>query len=66
MLDQVKAFEWSVQRIINNQSGVAYILNTTSWVLGILVTASVIITGIYADKGHKWAAGNRAYRRIDG
>lgn len=46
--------------------GVAYVLNTLSWILGVLITTGVIVTGIYADKGHKWAAGNRAYRRIDG
>ena len=46
--------------------GLAYVLNTVSWVLGILVTIGVIITGMSAAKGHQWAAGNRAYRPISG
>ncbi|KAI0355684.1 hypothetical protein OH77DRAFT_1424625 [Trametes cingulata] len=46
--------------------GIAYVLNTLSWVLGILVTAGVVTTGISANKGHRWAAGNRAYRPISG
>jgi hypothetical protein len=45
-------------------SGVAYAFNTTSWIFAVLVASGVVITGISADKGHKWAAGNRAYRRI--
>ncbi|KAK7045603.1 hypothetical protein VNI00_007436 [Paramarasmius palmivorus] len=44
--------------------GVAYAFNTTSWIFAVLVASGVVITGISADKGHKWAAGNRAYRRI--
>ncbi|KAH7916530.1 hypothetical protein BJ138DRAFT_1169125 [Hygrophoropsis aurantiaca] len=46
--------------------GVGYALNAVSWVLGILVAFGVIITGISADKGFKWAAGNRAYSPIQG
>ncbi|RPD59759.1 hypothetical protein L227DRAFT_575754 [Lentinus tigrinus ALCF2SS1-6] len=46
--------------------GLAYVLNTISWVLGIFITAGVVTTGISANKGHRWAAGNRAYRPIDG
>ncbi|KAI0708958.1 hypothetical protein C8T65DRAFT_829877 [Cerioporus squamosus] len=46
--------------------GLAYVLNTISWVLGLLVTAGVVTTGISANRGHRWAAGNRAYRPIDG
>ncbi|TFK91605.1 hypothetical protein K466DRAFT_482456 [Polyporus arcularius HHB13444] len=46
--------------------GLAYVLNTISWVVGLLVAAGVVITGISANKGHQWAAGNRAYRPIDG
>ncbi len=47
-------------------AGLAYVLNTISWVVGLLVAAGVVITGISANKGHQWAAGNRAYRPIDG
>jgi len=44
--------------------GVGYVCNTVSWVLSILIAFGVITTGISADEGHRWAAGNRAYRRI--
>ncbi|KAF8234030.1 hypothetical protein L208DRAFT_1422779 [Tricholoma matsutake] len=44
--------------------GFGYICNTLSWVLSILIAFGVITTGISADEGHRWAAGNRAYRRI--
>jgi len=43
-----------------------YVLNTISWVVGILVGFGVIVTGVAADNGHKWAAGNRAYQPIRG
>lgn len=46
--------------------GLAYVLNVVSWLLGTLITAGVVTTGISANKGHTWAAGNRAYRPIDG
>ncbi|OBZ70959.1 hypothetical protein A0H81_09021 [Grifola frondosa] len=46
--------------------GLAYVLNAVSWVLGTLVTFGVITTGISASRGHRWAAGNRAYRPIEG
>ncbi|KAI0070642.1 hypothetical protein K474DRAFT_1667819 [Panus rudis PR-1116 ss-1] len=46
--------------------GTAYILNTLSWVLAVLVTVGVTITGISANRGHRWAAGNRAYQPIEG
>jgi len=43
-----------------------YFMNAVSWIAGVLITAGVITTGISADKGHHWAAGNRAYRPISG
>ncbi|KDQ27610.1 hypothetical protein PLEOSDRAFT_158512 [Pleurotus ostreatus PC15] len=46
--------------------GWAYIFNVLSWVLGIITTFAVVTTGISADKGHRWAAGNRAYQPISG
>ncbi|KAI0661376.1 hypothetical protein C8Q70DRAFT_911909 [Cubamyces menziesii] len=46
--------------------GLAYVSSTLSWVFGTLVTFGVVTTGISAQKGHRWAAGNRAYRPISG
>ncbi|KAJ7287526.1 hypothetical protein C8J57DRAFT_1049162 [Mycena rebaudengoi] len=46
--------------------GPAFILNAVCWVIGILTAVGVITTGISADQGKKWAAGNRAYRPILG
>ncbi|KAH8083746.1 hypothetical protein BXZ70DRAFT_957954 [Cristinia sonorae] len=46
--------------------GVGYILNLVSWVIGILITFGVAITGLAASRGHRWAAGNRAYQAIQG
>ncbi|KAJ3724479.1 hypothetical protein C8R42DRAFT_695149 [Lentinula raphanica] len=48
------------------QPGIGYILNTFGWIFSVLIATGVVLTGIFADRGHKWAAGNRAYRRIDG
>lgn len=47
-------------------SGTAYVLNTVSWVLALVTGGAVIVTGISAEKGHRWAAGNRAYQPIEG
>jgi hypothetical protein len=47
-------------------TGIGYVLNILSWVFGLLITTGVIITGVSADSGHRWAAGNRAYRPISG
>jgi len=44
----------------------AYYMNTIHWVLGFVVTGAIVVNGIAANKGHQWAAGNRAYRPIDG
>lgn len=49
----------------NARPGPAYILNIISWVVGLLITIAVVTTGLAADRGHKWAAGNRAYTRIE-
>jgi len=43
-----------------------YYMNAVSWVAGMLIAGGVFTTGISADKGHAWAAGNRAYRPISG
>ncbi|KAJ7594153.1 hypothetical protein C8J56DRAFT_926107 [Mycena floridula] len=44
--------------------GAGYILNTVSWVTGCILTISILITGMAADRNHRWAAGNRAYSPI--
>jgi hypothetical protein len=44
--------------------GIGYVLNAISWVSGFVVGAGVIITGIAADRGQRWAAGNRSYTPI--
>jgi hypothetical protein len=45
-------------------TGPAWYINMLSWVLNFLIVFGVIWTGKAADKGKKWAAGNRAYTRI--
>ncbi|KAF8973280.1 hypothetical protein BDZ97DRAFT_675398 [Flammula alnicola] len=44
--------------------GVAYVVHTISWIFSILAALGVILTGISAAAGHRWAAGNRAYQPI--
>jgi len=44
--------------------GPAWYINLLSWAFSFLIVFGVIWTGKAADKGHKWAAGNRAYTRI--
>ncbi|KAF8798722.1 hypothetical protein BYT27DRAFT_7202846 [Phlegmacium glaucopus] len=44
--------------------GIAYVLHTISWILSILISFCVLWTGVAADAGHQWAAGNRAYHPI--
>jgi hypothetical protein len=45
-------------------TGPAWYINLLSWVFSFVIVFGVIWTGKAADKGHKWAAGNRAYTRI--
>jgi len=45
-------------------TGAAWYLNILSWVFSFLIVFGVIWTGKAADKGHRWAAGNRAYAPI--
>ncbi|KAG8213916.1 hypothetical protein J3R82DRAFT_10661 [Butyriboletus roseoflavus] len=47
-------------------AGLGYVFNAISWIAGFLVGVAVIVTGVAADRGHHWAAGNRAYQRIRG
>jgi hypothetical protein len=49
----------------NARPGFAYVLSIFTWVIGLFTAVGVVATGISADRGHHWAAGNRAYRRID-
>jgi len=42
----------------------SFILNIISWVIDLVLAAGLVITGIYAKKGHRWAAGRRPYRPI--
>jgi len=43
-----------------------YYMNFLSWFVGMITAIGVVITGMAADKGKAWAAGNRAYRPISG
>jgi len=45
---------------------ISFWLNTTSWVLDVLLVVGLVTTGIYAEKGHRWAAGRRPYHPIPG
>jgi len=44
--------------------GTAFICNILSWMVDIFVFFGVLVTGLSADAGHPWAAGNRAYRSL--
>ncbi|KAJ7072318.1 hypothetical protein C8F01DRAFT_1012000, partial [Mycena amicta] len=39
-------------------------LVSVAWVCGILITLATVVTGVAADRGKRWAAGNRAYQPI--
>lgn len=45
-------------------AGTSYVLNAVDWIFGIFIVFGVVTTGLSADAGHRWAAGNRAYRPI--
>ncbi|THH19973.1 hypothetical protein EW146_g1297 [Bondarzewia mesenterica] len=45
--------------------GTAYYLSMVSWVAAFAISFGVILTGVSAGRGHRWAAGNRAYTRIE-
>ncbi|KAI9509731.1 hypothetical protein F5148DRAFT_710375 [Russula earlei] len=49
---------------VHSKPGPAWYINLLSWISSFLIVFGVIWTGKAADKGHKWAAGNRAYTRI--
>ncbi|KAI0027704.1 hypothetical protein K488DRAFT_90538 [Vararia minispora EC-137] len=46
--------------------GWAYYLSIICWIAGFVLTGAVVINGVAASKGHRWAAGRRAYRPISG
>ncbi|KAF7315654.1 hypothetical protein MIND_00080900 [Mycena indigotica] len=64
ILDQVRMSRFPTFR--DGHLGAGFWLTTVAWVSGILVAVGVIATGIAADRGHRWAAGNRAYQPILG
>ncbi|KAF8305173.1 hypothetical protein DL93DRAFT_2089749 [Clavulina sp. PMI_390] len=39
-------------------------IHILSWALDVVIASGLLITGIYARKGHRWAAGRRPYRPI--
>jgi len=46
--------------------GPALVFNAVAWVFGLLTALTVIVTGTEADRGKRWAAGNRAaHARLD-
>ncbi|PPQ98615.1 hypothetical protein CVT24_003948, partial [Panaeolus cyanescens] len=45
-------------------TGAAYVIQTVSWISTVFITAGVMGAGLSADAGHRWAAGNRAYRPL--
>ncbi|KAI6033137.1 hypothetical protein F5J12DRAFT_198989 [Pisolithus orientalis] len=46
--------------------GSGFVLNAVSWLVGFGVAYGVIYTGVAADRGYRWAAGNRYYYSIHG
>lgn len=44
--------------------GSGFVLNVVSWLIGFAVAYGVFYTGIAADRGYRWAAGNRHYYPI--
>ncbi|KIP05113.1 hypothetical protein PHLGIDRAFT_36607 [Phlebiopsis gigantea 11061_1 CR5-6] len=49
-----------------SRPNVAYVLGTLAWILAVFATFGVAITGMAANRGHRWAAGNRHYTPIAG
>ncbi|KAF8335902.1 uncharacterized protein EI90DRAFT_3014497 [Cantharellus anzutake] len=45
---------------------ISYWFNVTTCVLDTFVIIGLVVTGIYAEKGHRWAAGRRPYHPIPG
>jgi len=50
----------------NAMPSTAYIMNIFSWAFAVIIALGVVTTGVSANKGHRWAAGNRAYYPIHG
>ncbi|KAL4073934.1 hypothetical protein J3A83DRAFT_2644826 [Scleroderma citrinum] len=57
--ERFPAFEYAMP-------GLGFILNAMSWLVGFGVAYGVIYTGMAADRGYRWAAGNRFYYPIRG
>jgi len=60
----MRPFAASLISISPRTLGIAYVLHTITWILSIMISFSVLWTGVAADAGHRWAAGNRAYRPL--
>lgn len=45
-------------------AGPAYVMCLLSWILSLLVTVMIVVNGWAADKGYRWAVGNRRYEPI--
>jgi len=53
-----------VKAMTSSLTALGYIVHTISWVLNIVIALGVITSGLSADSGHGWAAGNNAYQPI--
>jgi len=42
----------------------SFYINLSSWILDVIISLGVSITGLAAEAGYAWAAGKRAYRPI--
>ncbi|KAH6913821.1 hypothetical protein BKA70DRAFT_1259547 [Coprinopsis sp. MPI-PUGE-AT-0042] len=45
-------------------AGPAYVMCLLSWIISLLVTIMIIVNGWAAEKGYRWAVGNRRYEPI--
>ncbi|KAM6502289.1 hypothetical protein JOM56_002266 [Amanita muscaria] len=61
----VAFFQTHYPRFERAQFGLSYVFSMLTWVIGILTVAGVVVTGRSAEKGNRWAAGNRAYHTFD-
>lgn len=61
----VAFFQTHYPKFERAQFGLSYVFSVLTWVIGILTVAGVVVTGRSAEKGNRWAAGNRTYRTFD-
>jgi len=63
--DQVSTISiMAVSKQLTIIPGTAYVLHTFAWVSNILIVIGLIVVGLSADAGHKWAGGDHAYQPI--